>query len=181
MSCYHHLTLNIENRSNKAFELFMQIVPREQEQLPDDLLELIHMKVYHGTDLIYDGTARGGQYAGSVQNLQNVISLGNYAAGSKKDIRVELTLEPNTPMEYADVLSRIDWKFMVNEEPTPDTPGTPATPRPGVTIVPKTGDFTDLSRYIVMMCVSGSLLAACIVFLAVTKKRQPKKADASLS
>ncbi len=186
-------TLNIENRSNKTAEIFLQIIPRNQAELPDELLDYIKMKVYEGNVLIYDGTAKGGQSsvqlnnsgsltssttgsgdtftapaAGTVNNPQNAVSLGRFAPSSKKDIKVELTLDKDIPMEYGGTLSMIDWKFMIQEDKTTPTP----TPTPGGKVVPspKTGDFLDAVTYKNLMMIGILALAGCIVFLIATRK-----------
>ena len=163
-------TLNIENRSNKAVKLYMQVVPRDQEEIPDVLLDYIHMKVYHGTELIYDGTAKGEKFESSINNLQDLISLGRYDGGAKKDIRVELTLDKDTPIEFAGHLSKIDWRFVIEEIDTPSTPTRPSTPSGS----PRTGDDTDNGPFILMMCAAGVLFVGCVIFLVVTKPKREK-------
>lgn len=155
--------LQIENQTNRNYTMFMQVVEKDgfTEGLPKELLELIHMKVYYGEELIYDGTALGKDYNGSIRNLQNVISLGKYASGVKSKIRVVLQLDKNTSLEYADLLTQIDWKFMVEEKTTNVTPVNP----------PKTGDTNNRVLYIAFMVFSGVALAGLILY----DKRERKK------
>ena len=181
-------TLEIENKSRKTYRLYMQAIPVEQQKLPNELLGYIRMKVYHGSELLYNGTALGSSYEGSVRNLQNLVNLGQYKPGERKDIRVELTLDKNTPMEYCDIYSRIDWKFMVEgNDTTPggggythyDIPPTPEnrvetppdTPTPVLFVSPKTGDERRLTAYTCVMTVSGAILLMCVVWLAGDKRR----------
>lgn len=149
--------LTIDNASGKAFRLFMQAVPRGQDQLPASLLERIRMKVYNGTALIYDGTALGKAYSGQTGDLQKVLALGRYGAGAAGKLRVALTLDADLPLEYAGVLTQIDWKFMVEEE----------KPNP----LPRTGALGDHLMYIGLMCLALALLAACLLYLLKTRRR----------
>lgn len=68
--------LNIENGSKKTYALYMQVIPLQQDEKKDELLELISMKVTLGNKTLYEGTASGKEYNNG--NLQNVIYLGTY-------------------------------------------------------------------------------------------------------
>lgn len=152
-------TMKIENRSDSAYTLYMQVVPMEgQETMLRELLEYISMDVYLDGELLYRGTALGKAYAGSLQNLQDVISLGQYGPGASGTIRVELTLDKDLPMEYADLLTQIDWKFLVEEEVTP----------------PATGDTSALWLYAGLMGVSLAGLLALAVWVFIQERRKPR-------
>lgn len=147
--------LQIENGSNKAYKLYVQAVPLEQDEEQNRLLEAISMKVSLDNNELYNGTASGKEYEDG--NLQDVIYLGTYKAGEKSQIAVELELNKNIGIEYSDKLTRSDWKFMVTEvkqsDPTPSEKGTPQ-----VIQAPKTGDTTNLKFY-------QALLAASLLFI----------------
>ncbi|MDD4849235.1 MAG: BsaA family SipW-dependent biofilm matrix protein, partial [Gemmiger sp.] len=124
-------TLLVENMTDIRCKLYLQAIPRNgyTDGLPKDLLERIHMNVYYADALIYDGTALGKEYNGSGKNLQNVVTLGDYAAWKTGKIRVELTLDKNTPISYADLYTMIDWKFIIQGDDLPsDTPTSPSNP-----------------------------------------------------
>lgn len=119
--------LNIENRSNKKYELYMQIKPRVQDELRDELLKKISMEVYYGDSeketLLYQGDATGYHYTdANGTDMQNLVNLGYYYAGRKEQIRVVLQLDPNIGLnddgtyKYADLLTKIDWEFYVTED-----------------------------------------------------------------
>lgn len=146
-------TLVIENQTDKSCKVYLQVVPKEkQDKLPRDLLERIAMKVYNGDKLIYDGTALGKDYKGSINDLQEVVLLGEYGGKKSGKLRVELTLDKDTPMTYADQLTQIDWKFIV-EDTTDGTKGSD----------PKTGDNMNLLLYSAAVLVSGAGLL--LIFL----------------
>lgn len=118
--------LSIENRSGKAYDLFMQIKPRAQETVKDELLKQISMEVYYGDSesetLLYQGDATGYYYADeNGTDMQNLVYLGYYGSGEEKQIRVVLKLNPELGLQedgsyrYADVLTKIDWEFYVTE------------------------------------------------------------------
>lgn len=121
--------LNIENASKKEWNLYMRALPREQEAIKDELLEKIAMTVWYKTpDMeretkLYEGTAMGSAFLTDEGNADGAdgmraVYIGNYDAGETGYIRVELTLDPNLENRYADVLSKIDWQFMVTEVKT---------------------------------------------------------------
>lgn len=119
--------LQIENASRKNYRLYMKISPRQQEAIKDELLKKISMKVYYQDQLIYDGDVTGYHYsdANGTEDMQGLVPLGMYGRGSKGEIRVELQLDPNLGFQddgtykYADVLTKIDWEFMVQESSNP--------------------------------------------------------------
>lgn len=160
--------LNIENGSKKTYALYMQVVPLEQSEKKNDLLELISMKVTLDGKTLYEGSASGKKYKNG--NLQDVIYIGTYKPGEKGQIQVDLTLNKDTGLEYCDLLTKNDWKFMVTEETdseTPDNPKTPKTINP-----PKTGDSSNIAVYIAIM-------ASAISVIAVTENRRKKYHRAS--
>lgn len=151
--------LNIENGSKKTYALYMQVIPLQQDQKRDELLELISMKVSLGNKVLYEGTASGKEYGNG--NLQNVIYLGTYKSGEKDKIQVNLELDKNVGLEYCDLLTKNDWKFMVTEINHPDNP---KEIKP-----PKTGDETNISIYVALM---GCAVAGIIVILRFRKKEK---------
>ena len=78
--------------------------------------------------------------------------LGEYGGKKSGKLRVELTLDKDTPMTYADQLTQIDWKFIV-EDITDGTKGSD----------PKTGDNMNLLLYSAAVLVSGAGLL--LIFL----------------
>lgn len=119
--------LNIENRSKKKYELYMQIKPRVQEELKDELLKKISMEIYYGSGenekLLYKGDATGYHYTdANGTDMQNLVDLGYFYVGRKEQIRVVLKLDPDIGLnddgtyKYADLLTKIDWEFYVTED-----------------------------------------------------------------
>ena len=90
-----------------------------------------------------------------------MIYLGTYKSGEKDQIHVDLKLDKNVGLEYCDLLTKNDWKFMVTEITNPNKPGKPQTIHP-----PKTGDESQIGVYIAVM---GCAIA---IILGVMVKRR---------
>lgn len=155
--CSYHDKLNIKNESNKTYELYMQAVPIEQEAIKDSLLELIYMDVKLDGKTIYSGTASGKSYHGN-KALTDVILLGKYGPGSSSAITTDLTLDKNTGLEYNNILTKVDWKFMVREVKTGKTNE----------LVPKTGDDSPIWLYVII----GAAALAAMLLVGRKKKRE---------
>lgn len=149
--------LKIENGSKKTYKLYMQVIPLWQEQKKDELLELISMKVYLNSKELYEGAASGKDYNNG--NLQDVIYIGTYKPGETGEINVDLQLDKNVGLEYCDLLTRNDWKFMVTEVNNPE--------KVKVIKPPKTGDISNIHPYIFIM---GCALGIVILIKNKTKK-----------
>lgn len=158
--------LNIENGSKKTYALYMQVISLQQDEKKDELLELISMKVSLGQKVLYQGTASGKAYNNG--NLQKVIYIGTYKPGETEQIHVNLELDKNVGLEYCDLLTKNDWKFMVTEVTNPEKP----EDHPGKKQIihpPKTGDDTNIGLCIAIMG------CAVIVMIIVNKKKKNMK------
>lgn len=144
--------LRIENGSKKTYDLYMQAIPVQQEEKKDELLELILMQVFLDGKSLYDGKASGKEYGSG--NLQNVIYIGKFSPGIESTINVKLKLDEDTGLEFCDLLTKIDWRFMVTEVLEPANPK-PINP-------PKTGDDSNISLYIVLAMLSVSLIGSLL-------------------
>lgn len=148
--------LLIENGSKKTYDLYFQVVPLGQSKLKDELLEKIAMSITQDGKQIYKGNATGE--SGTI-DLQNFIFLGKYTASNESEIVVNLTLDGSIGLEYQELLTEIDWRFVVKEEldSNKDTPVIEIKP-------PKTGDNSNIFLWILMMISSLTALGAVNVF-----------------
>ena len=148
--------LLIENGSKKTYDLYFQVVPLGQSKLKDELLEKIAMSITQDGKQIYKGNAIGE--SGTI-DLQNFIFLGKYTASNESEIVVNLTLDGSIGLEYQELLTEIDWRFVVKEEldSNKDTPVIEIKP-------PKTGDNGNIFLWILMMISSLTALGAVNVF-----------------
>ena len=149
-------SLVIENGSSKTYELYFQIVPLEQAELKDELLEKIQMTIMQDGKQIYKGNATGEP---GTKDLQNIVPLGNYTPAKESTLVVELTLDGDIGLEYCDLLTQIDWKFMVKEkvDSKKDTSVTEIKP-------PKTGDTTNTGLWIFVVIGSMTVMGVVNVF-----------------
>jgi len=121
--CTYKDKLNIENLSYRTYSLYMKISPREDlDEIQNELLKKIAMKVSYRGKVIYDGDVTGYHYASSGDiDMQGLVPLGIYYHNRKEEICVELTLDKDLGLnddgtyKYADVLTKVDWEFMVQE------------------------------------------------------------------
>jgi len=68
-------------------------------------------------------------------------------------------------LEYAGLLTKIDWKFMVMDV----TKGPSSEPEN----IPETGDTMDRTQqYVIFMIIAGICLAGCFIILASTNKKR---------
>lgn len=143
--------LKIENQSDKSYDLYMQFIPLEQSDIQDDLLEKIHMDVFFAGSMIYSGTAAGKAYGDGNADLRNVIKLCRCDPSYASDITVSLSLDKDIDIEYSDILTKIDCKFMVKEnKKAPEE------------IIPKTGDSIQVMVLVILICVSFAAVFALI-------------------
>lgn len=143
--------LEIKNKSKKTYDLYMQFTPVDQSELQDELLERISMKVMFDGEVIYEGTASGKNYQNGVGNLRNVIKLCRCEPGKASSIKIQLSLDKSIDVEYADLLSRIDCRFMVTE-----------INKPPQDIQPKTGDELPIA---ILLAILVAAAAAVIMIL----------------
>lgn len=183
--------LDIENLSGKTFTLYLKAVPLAQAANLDALLQLIHIKVTYDGAVIYDGTAAGTP---GTSDLRGSIPLGEYAPGATKKITVELTLDPSVGLEYAGLLTQIDWQFdaeevetIVEDDPplatkldlglgdkikAPETPK--AAPAPAVQPL-KTGDGMPLGLLSALCYGAAAALVLLAWRMAASRRRGGQK------
>lgn len=115
-----------------------ETVTAEGKTFHEELLDMIHMEIFSGDELVYEGTAAG---EGSLVTDDYGISLGSVPAGSEKALKVEITL-PGAEMdnEFASTFAAIDWQFIAEgtsggggDNPG-NNPGTGDGPGPGTII-----------------------------------------------
>lgn len=124
--------------------------------LKDELLEKIQMTIMQDGKQIYKGNATGEP---GTKDLQNIVPLGTYTPAKESTLVVELTLDGDIGLEYCDLLTQIDWKFMVKEkvDSKKDTSVTEIKP-------PKTGDTTNTGLWIFVVIGSMTVMGVVNVF-----------------
>ena len=79
--------LIIENGTGTTYTLYFKVVPREQSEEANELLENITMRILLDGKVIYEGRASGLDYTGDGINLQNAVCLGHTIYGISNDCR----------------------------------------------------------------------------------------------
>lgn len=147
--------LQIENGSKKTYKLYLQAIALEQDEEKDKLLELISMKVMVGSKVLYEGTAGGTEYDNG--NLQNVIYVGTYEPSASSELEVQLGLSKDVGIEYNNMLTKTDWKFMVTEvqenqkQENNEHDNNVYENKIQIIQSPKTGDTSNLVLYLILM------------------------------
>lgn len=105
-----------------------------------DFLSQLSMKVWNGSDLIYQAAPD------EVDGLKDNVLLGEFAYGEKTELTVELTVPIELENQYMNRVGEVDWVFAVEEinipEPTPNKPANQPT---------KTGDSQNIGIWITLM------------------------------
>ena len=149
--------LLLENGTSRDYTLYFKVIPREQSEKADELLDSISMKIYLDDVLIYDGMARGLNYDEETINLQEVIKLKELKSHNSSKMKVITKLdEEYSDIENADT-SYIDFEFYAQYELKP--------PR---RINPYTGD--NITKYIIIGGVA--LLAIVIMLISLIKDKK---------
>ena len=103
--------LLIENGTNTKYTLYFKIVPREQSNDADELLENIIMNIKLDGKVIYNGKATGLDYTEQGVNLQKAILLGDFTPSKNSKMVVETKLKEDYNNTNFHELSYIDWSF----------------------------------------------------------------------
>lgn len=138
--------LNISNKSGKTYDLYMQFLPKEQSEKLDELLEHITMRVTFQGKTLYEGTAAGKAYQNGSVDLRDVIKLCRLNPKDAAELKVFLQLDPELTAEYADLLTKIDCRFMVTEINKPLQP----------VHSPKTGDMVPIAAMAAALLLSAA-------------------------
>ena len=103
--------LLIENGTNTKYTLYFKIVPREQSNDADELLENIIMNIKLDGKEIYNGKATGLDYTEQGVNLQKAILVGDFTPSKNSKMVVETKLSENYDNTEFNDFSYIDWSF----------------------------------------------------------------------
>lgn len=154
--------LVIENGTKTPYTLYFKVIPRDQSSNAHELLDHINMDIYLNDTLIYSGFAKGLDYRNRGINLQDAISLGEIAGGSKSNMRVETSLSTAYSNTDNDDLSYVDWQFYAQyEDSEPQI----------IDDVPK----TDLDRSSVIYIISITAVVIGILLIVYIECREKNK------
>ena len=157
--------LIIENGTNTLYTLYFKVVPRNQSNKANELLENIIMKISIDEKVVYNGKATGLDYSSSGVNLQEAILLGDFTPSKESHMIVETMLSSDYDDTNNNELSYIDWSFYAqygDSEPT--------------IIVPNTGiDFMSYNHNFMIIVLSLLAIIIGIIVVIYTYKKSNKQ------
>ena len=131
--------LKIENGASDKYLLFFKI-----NDVDDEFLRNINMKIYLDNTLIYNGVATGEDYVGNNINLRDIVSLGYIEPGVDHEMKVITQLSPDYSDITNEALSSIDWTFYAQYPATEEPDPTPHPDDPDPIIIdPDNPSYND--------------------------------------
>ena len=130
-------TLEIKNKYDKAYELYLQaerVTPPEKY----DLLDVINLKISYKDEVIYDGPVSGED--GLTENIE----LGLFEPGDEENLTAVAELDPSaTNPAYLNKTVQVNWIFTAqakeSSKPTEPEVNNPSQNKPSNS-TPQTGD-----------------------------------------
>lgn len=157
-SLTQQITVKNDSSNGVKVKIYMRSLGAHEDSV--DFLSQLHMTVAKSADndMAYMFDAAADQTDG----LEDWVLLGTLYSGGEVNLDVTLEVPIELSNDYQEAIGYLDWQFKVEEYPIEEGDPTP----------PQTGDNTNLSLYIALMCVSGLIL----IFLLVFKhRRQPEE------
>ena len=102
-----NLYMRAEAHDETANPLSSKVAEKETVVTMTEFLSKLSMKVYNGTELIYDASPD------QLDGLKNNVFLGTYRSGEKATLKVELNVPIELGNEYANRVGEVDWIFHV--------------------------------------------------------------------
>lgn len=148
--------LLIENGTKTKYTLYFKIIPREQSEEANQLLEEINMKITIDGKVTYEGKATGLSYTDNGINLHEAILLGDFEPSKESRMVVETILPEEYSNTDSSISSFIDWQFYAQYE------------EKLIVINPNTGD--NVSKYLKIAVCCG-IVIILIAFLYSKKMK----------
>lgn len=80
----------IQNQTNSDYHIYLQMVSENNlQKVQEELLSMLHLKIYLGGKLLYDGTADGITKSGQSEDLSKKVSIGVYESGYSEKLTVK--------------------------------------------------------------------------------------------
>ena len=102
-----NLYMRAEAHDEAGNPLSPKVAEKETVVTMTEFLSKLSMKVWNGTELIYDATPD------QLDGLKNNVFLGAYRSGEKATLKVELDVPIELGNEYANRVGEVDWIFHV--------------------------------------------------------------------
>ena len=102
-----NLYMRAEAHDEAGNPLSSKVAEKETVVTMTEFLSKLSMKVWNGTELIYDASPD------QLDGLKNNVFLGTYRSGEKATLKVELNVPIELGNEYANRVGEVDWIFHV--------------------------------------------------------------------
>ena len=102
-----NLYMRAEAHDEAGNPLSSKVAEKETVVTMTEFLSKLSMKVWNGTELIYDASPD------QLDGLKNNVFLGTYRSGEKATLKVELNVPIELGNEYANRVGEVDWVFHV--------------------------------------------------------------------
>ena len=102
-----NLYMRAEAHDEASNPLSSKVAEKETVVTMTEFLSKLSMKVWNGTELIYDAPPD------QLDGLKNNVFLGTYRSGEKATLKVELNVPIELGNEYANRVGEVDWIFHV--------------------------------------------------------------------
>lgn len=102
-----NLYMRAEAHDEAGNPLSSKVAEKETVVTMTEFLSKLSMKVWNGTELIYDASPD------RLDGLKNNVFLGTYRSGEKATLKVELNVPIELGNEYANRVGEVDWIFHV--------------------------------------------------------------------
>ncbi len=168
--CARTQKIYVTNASEENVEIFLRAENISQAEMSSEQKELVQkllnryavIEITNGTESLYKGPV-AGNLSGSGSTMKKDISLGDFPAGSEKELTVTLSLSPEMDNRYQELTGRVKWVFTAVKE---DASAVHAT------VVPQTKDGTRVGMWIALLLTSAVFLAG-----AAWIERRSRRAD----
>lgn len=152
--------LKIENGTNTKYTLYFKVVPREQSEEADELLENIEMKITLDGEEIYEGKATGLDYTDEGVDLQEAILVGEFSPSKTAKMEVETKLSEEYDNTENEEFSYIDWSFYAQYDIS----------KPPVQIVEAPNTMKNSFPYTIVISIAAVVLGLGIICYAKKKE-----------
>ncbi len=161
--CARLQRITVRNESAEDVEIFLHAEKAEQVSMTAEQRELVRqlLEKYAVIEVTEEGRVI---YQGPVSNensMRTDISLGQFSAGSGKELDVKLSLSPQMDNRYQKLTGKVQWIFSARGE---DGTVLQAT-------APQTGDISYPAMWAAIFAVSGITLSAALLLERKDRRR----------
>lgn len=170
--CARTQKVTIANDSGMQTELFLRAEATDQKtgnlQQAAMVQKLLNqygkIRITGEQGVLYEGPV-SGNLSGTGGSMRYNISLGQFASGEKKELRITLSLDPAMDNHYQDLTGRVRWVFTAVGEDEEGLPTETALP-------PVTGDETTIFMWAALLLTSGGFLTGAFLIWKWNRRKR---------